>query len=83
MLIERLEDQARRNGRVSRAHDIALSIDVLDAEGGVDRSLIGIGRGAGEIVEVEAGEELILRGKSWSMRMENWSALVTTFDAVA
>jgi len=34
----------------------------LHAESGIDGCLIGIGGGTGEIVEVEASEELVLRG---------------------
>ena len=39
----------------------ALVIDVLDAECGIDGCLVGIGRRAGEIVQLNRREELILR----------------------
>ena len=37
---------------------VALVVDVANAERGIDRGLIGIGGGPVQVVEVETGEEL-------------------------
>ena len=57
----RLKDQVRRGSARPCAHHIALTVDVLDAEGGIDGRLVGIGGGSGEVVEVEACKKAILR----------------------
>ncbi len=56
-----LEREPRRNGARVCRHHVALVVDVLDAEGGIDGRLVWIGGGTGEIVEVEAREKLIFR----------------------
>jgi hypothetical protein len=54
-----LKHKARRDGAGVSANDIALMVVVLNAEGRIDGGLIRICGGAGEIVEIEAREELI------------------------
>ena len=49
----------RRGSAGPRTHHVALPIDVLDTEGWVDGGLVGVGGWAGEVVEGEAGQELI------------------------
>ena len=58
-----LENQARRDGARIRADYITLPIDVFDAECRIDRGLVGIGRGAGQVIEIEARKELVLVGE--------------------
>ena len=45
--------------RVIGAHHVALAVDILDAERRINGRLIGIGRGAGQIVEVETRKKLV------------------------
>ena len=66
------------------ANNVALAIDVLHAEGRIDGGLVGIGGRARQVVHREAREELILWRESCDRcAIENWSASVATFDAVA
>jgi hypothetical protein len=47
MLMEDSSNQARRNGSRIGADHVALAIDVLDTEGGIDGCLVGIGGRSG------------------------------------
>ena len=58
-----LEHHAWRKVPCPGTDYVALAVNVLDGEGRVDGGLAGIGGGAGEIVQVEAREELIFRGE--------------------
>ena len=83
MLMRRLQRQPRRNCARVGAHHIALMVDVLNAERGIDGRLVGIGRGSAEIIETKRAKNWSLAENLWSRRSENWSASVATFDAVA
>ncbi len=55
----RFESKARRDGARVGSYDVALTINILNTESLIDGGLIGIGGGAGEVIEIEAGKELV------------------------
>ena len=60
---QRLQNHARRDRPCVRPHHVALVIDVLHAKCGIDCRLIRIRRRPGQVIEIEARKELILRRK--------------------
>ena len=56
----RFQGEARRTAARPRAHNVALAVDVFNAEGGIDGRLVRVGCRPGEVVKIEAGKELVL-----------------------